>query len=100
MERGTQLQTLDGKNLTGNWKIPEEGNTSTVQNTDAGKCLSSYDAIKAGSPVELVDLDANDPGQQWERSGVDSLGYFTLRNSNSGKFLNALDPSRLILEGM
>lgn len=68
---------------------------------DTRDCFSVNDATASGSAVIKENLDANDPGQQWNRSSIDISGYFTLQSINSGKFLNAnIKTNKLTIEGM
>ena len=87
---GTALSNKAGITLTGNWQIPNSGLTGNIQNTITGSngYLSVNANTDAGSTVVEEALDANDVGQQWERSVDDGSGFFTLKNPNSGLFLN------------
>ena len=51
----------------------------------------------AGSVVVEKDLDSSDVGQQWERSSHDDLGFFTLKNPNSGLFLTMKTANKLTI---
>ena len=99
---GTTLANEAGVTLTGNWQLPGVGATGTIQNTATGDngYLSVNANTAAGSEVVEEALDATDAGQQWFRSSSDLLGYFTLRNTNSGKYLNAAGPTTLTIEGI
>ena len=95
MNGNKTLSNKLGITLTGKWELPTVGTPGTIQNMDSGDngYLSTKGEIVAWSTVEEVALDANDGGQQWERSADDDSGYFTLRNQMSGKFLHAVgDP--------
>ena len=77
------------------WFLPADAKNDTRD------CFSVNDDTASGSEVIKEDLDANDPGQQWNRSTVDISGYFTLQSINSGKFLTAdLKTNKLTIEGM
>ena len=78
--------------MNGYWSLPIVGIPGTIQDTDypIEAYLSTCGKIEAGSKVEMVALDANDAGQQWERSADDDLGYFTLKNPMSGKYLHGM----------
>ena len=86
---GTALSNEAGIALTGNWQIPNSGSTGNIQNTATGAngYLSVNANTAAGSTVVEEALDANDVGQQWERSTSDYLGFFNLKNPNSGLHL-------------
>ena len=88
--------------MTGNWELPTVGTPGTIQNMDSGDngYLSTKGEIEAWSRVEEVPLDANDGGQQWERSADDDSRYFTLKSHKSGKYLNGHNPpNTLTIEG-
>ena len=76
--------------LPGIWQLPNADETGTIQNIHTG--VNGYLTVNAntaaGSAVVEDGLDPTDSGQQWKRSADDNSGYFTLRNSNSGKFLS------------
>ena len=99
---GTTLSNIAGVTVTGTWVLPTSSGTGTIQNTATGAngYLSSNANTAAGSAVVEEAVDATDNGQQWFRSSSDLLGYFTLRNTNSGKYLNAAGPTTLTIEGM
>ena len=89
---GNKLINKVGFTLHDNWKIPTVDTPGTIQNIDSGDngYLSTKGEIEAWSRGEEGALDANDGGQQWERSADDDSGYFTLRNTMSGKFLHGM----------
>ena len=96
---GTALSNKAGITLTGNWQIPNSGSTGNIQNTATGAngYLSVNAKTAAGSTVVEEALDANDVGQQWERSVDDGSGFFTLKNPNSGLFLTMKTANTLTL---
>ena len=96
---GTALSNKAGITLTGNWQIPNSGSTGNVQNTITGVngYLSVNAKTAAGSTVVEEALDANDVGQQWERSVDDGSGFFTLKNPNSGLFLTMKTANKLTI---
>ena len=93
-----KLSNKAGIALTGKWKI-EGRNIINAINTTKG--FGVVDDAKAARSKVSVDetLSENDDGQQWEKSAVDSSGYFTLKNPNSGKFLSAITADKIIIQG-
>ena len=108
------LTNQSGVTLDGKWKIDGK-NITNVE--DASKVFGVVDNGKdAGTEVNVAEtLSVNDLGQQdtkqevsgqkasgqhWERSADNGLGYFTLKNLNSGKFLSAVTPDKITIEGM
>ena len=93
------LSNKAGITLTGKWKI-EGRNIINAENVTKGFGVVN-DAKAARSKVSVDETlsDPDDPGQQWEKSTVDSLGYFTLKNPNSGKFLSAITAEKIIIQG-
>merc|ERR1712079_981929 len=85
------LSNIAGTTVTGTWVLPASSATGT------NGYLSSNALTAAGSTVGKEARDTSDAGQNWFRSSSDILGYFTLRNTNSGKYLNANGPTTLIL---
>ena len=64
--------------------------------------MSTNGNTAAGSTVVEEALDASDD-QKWEKLNANYLGYFTLRNPKSGKFLtgkNSGTPNLLTIEGI
>ena len=96
---GTTLSNIAGTTVTGTWVLPASSATGTIQDSATGTngYLSSNALTAAGSTVVKEARDTSDAGQNWFRSSSDILGYFTLRNTNSGKYLNANGPTTLIL---
>ena len=83
--------------MSGRWRIPDAGKTTTIQNIHTNKFLT-VNSETAGSAVES--MDATGVEQEWERSPTDSSGYFTLKNPYSGRFLTATHPNNsLTIEG-
>ena len=106
---GNTLSNKAGIILTGNWSLPTVGTRGTIQNTitgDNGYLMVLFnETINDGFAVEEGALDVNDSGQQWERSTDDDSGYFTLKNSKSGKILTEKNTNKhkkintLLIEG-
>ena len=94
------MKNQAGVALNGKWQLPDGGKTGTVANTNSAKYLSVNYATDPGSEVVEEALDTDDPGQQWQRSAEDSSGYFTLKNTKSGKFLTAVSADKLTIESM
>ena len=87
---GKKFSNQAGITLIGTWVVPTVvGTPGTIQNTVTGAngYLSVNDNTDAGSVVVEEALDSSDVGQQWERSANDDLGFFNLKNPNSGLFL-------------
>ena len=76
----------------GNWKLPDPGAVGTIQNRDKGVngYLSVNNDTAPGTGVVEEALDITDVGQLWERSVSDEWDYFSLKNLNSGKFLQGI----------
>ena len=51
----------------------------------------------AGSVVVEEALDSSDVGQQWQRSAAGPLGFFTLKNPNSGLKLTMRTANKLTI---
>ena len=98
---GTILSNQAGITLNTHWKIPGTSEKGTIQNTDAGVYgYLSVNALASGSSVMEETFDASNDGQRWERSVDDELGYFTLKNLKSQKYLTANNPQNtLTIEG-
>ena len=92
-----KLSNQAGVSLTGKWNL-EGGNITNIHDTTKGFGVLN-DGTAAGSEVDINEnLTANDKGQQWIRSPVDSV-YFTLMNPNSEKFLSAVTADKISIEG-
>ena len=88
-----------GVTLTGKWKI-EKGNVINADALTTGFGVENGGKA-AGTKVSVDEnLSGSTPGQQWERSSDKGLGYFTLKNPNSGKFLSALNAGEITIQSM
>ena len=91
---GTTLSNQAGIILTGNWVLPSFGTPGIIQNKTAGahgylSTNASTHAVANAVYTDVEAFDANDVGQLWIRSPDDELGYFSLINTNSQKYLYA-----------
>ena len=94
---GTTLSNKAGITLTGNWKIPGEGYTGPIINTDTGGWMTANGNFAAGSAV----VEGAQYASEWKQS-VEVSGYFTLMNIYCGKFLtgqSSSTPNVLSIEG-
>ena len=74
---------------TDKWKLPQEGSAGSIENITHNTSMV-LSANTTESDVEaIVELANDDNNQNWQIGQKDSLGYFTVMNTASGKLLTA-----------
>ena len=96
-----QLKNQAGVTLNDKWLLPDGGEKGIISNKNSDKYLS----IKDNDPGSEVVEEALNPNtlanaHEWQRSADDSSGYFTLKNSKSGRFLTAVTADKVTIEGI
>ena len=99
-----KLWKLDAKKLTnkanlwvsdGSWKFEEKwGGLICIKNTLENKVLETTE-----DGVILNFFDYNNDGQLWIKGEENNEGYFTLKHSESTKYLTAVPENKLELRG-
>ena len=80
------------------WKLEEKEGLICIKNTLENKVLgATEDVLEVQVTLELFSDGSN--GQLWMKGEENNEGYFTLKHSDSAKYLTAVSENKLELKG-